>query len=223
MAMTADSGQHGQRHPADPAAALAERLFQDVTGALELFTVYLGDRLGLYRALARRGPGDLGRAGRADRHRRALHPGVAGAPRGERAAGGGRPGGRPAGPPVPAAAGACARPGRPGRRPLPGVQRRRDRPRRAVAAAAGGGVPHRGRAAPAALGPGGQGRLQPGDLPQPAGNAMAARHRGRARPAEPRAARPGGRPGVRPRLVEHRDGAGLPADQRSRATTWTRT
>ena len=56
MAMTADSGQHGQRHPADPAAALAERLFQDVTGALELFTVYLGDRLGLYRAMAGRGP-----------------------------------------------------------------------------------------------------------------------------------------------------------------------
>ena len=56
MAMTADSGQHGQRHPADPAAALAERLFQDVTGALELFTVYLGDRLGLYRALDAGGP-----------------------------------------------------------------------------------------------------------------------------------------------------------------------
>jgi hypothetical protein len=37
---------------ADPVAALAERLFHDVTGALELFTVYLGERLGLYRALA---------------------------------------------------------------------------------------------------------------------------------------------------------------------------
>jgi 2-polyprenyl-3-methyl-5-hydroxy-6-metoxy-1,4-benzoquinol methylase len=54
--MGADSGPQGQRHPADPAAALAERLFQDVTGTLELFTVYLGDRLGLYRALRAGGP-----------------------------------------------------------------------------------------------------------------------------------------------------------------------
>jgi hypothetical protein len=54
--MGADSGPQGQRRPADPAAALAERLFQDVTGALELFTVYLGDRLGLYRALHAGGP-----------------------------------------------------------------------------------------------------------------------------------------------------------------------
>ena len=54
--MRADNGPPGQRRPADPAAALAERLFQDVTGALELFTVYLGDRLGLYRALDAEGP-----------------------------------------------------------------------------------------------------------------------------------------------------------------------
>src|SRR5499427_8032188 len=54
--MGADSGPPGQRRPDDPAAALAERLFQDVTGALELFTVYLGDRLGLYRALHAEGP-----------------------------------------------------------------------------------------------------------------------------------------------------------------------
>src|SRR5215467_4192957 len=54
--MRADSGPPGQRRPADPSAALAERLFQDVTGALELFTVYLGDRLGLYRALHAGGP-----------------------------------------------------------------------------------------------------------------------------------------------------------------------
>jgi 2-polyprenyl-3-methyl-5-hydroxy-6-metoxy-1,4-benzoquinol methylase len=32
--------------------ALAERLFRNTAGALELFAVYLGDRLGLYRALA---------------------------------------------------------------------------------------------------------------------------------------------------------------------------
>ena len=29
----------------DPAGALVERLFQDALGALELYTVYLGDRL----------------------------------------------------------------------------------------------------------------------------------------------------------------------------------
>ena len=42
--------------PADPTAALTERLFHDVIGALELFTVYLGERLGLSRALAADGP-----------------------------------------------------------------------------------------------------------------------------------------------------------------------
>jgi SAM-dependent methyltransferase len=35
--------------------ALVERLFQDAVGALELYAVYLGERLGLYRALAERG------------------------------------------------------------------------------------------------------------------------------------------------------------------------
>jgi 2-polyprenyl-3-methyl-5-hydroxy-6-metoxy-1,4-benzoquinol methylase len=51
--MTTDSTPAGS---ADPADALAERLFHDVIGALELFTVYLGERLGLYRALAADGP-----------------------------------------------------------------------------------------------------------------------------------------------------------------------
>ncbi len=37
-------------------SALAERLLQDELGALELYTVYLGERLGLYRALAEGGP-----------------------------------------------------------------------------------------------------------------------------------------------------------------------
>jgi hypothetical protein len=48
--MTTDSGSPGQGGPADPAAVLADRLFHDVIGAPELFTVYLGERLGLYRA-----------------------------------------------------------------------------------------------------------------------------------------------------------------------------
>lgn len=40
----------------DPTEALAERLFRDARSALELFTVYLGERLGFYRALADGGP-----------------------------------------------------------------------------------------------------------------------------------------------------------------------
>jgi SAM-dependent methyltransferase len=38
------------------AAALSERLFGNALGALDLFCVYLGDQLGLYRALADAGP-----------------------------------------------------------------------------------------------------------------------------------------------------------------------
>ena len=37
-------------------AALVERLMQDTAGALELYTVYIGERLGLYAALANGGP-----------------------------------------------------------------------------------------------------------------------------------------------------------------------
>jgi 2-polyprenyl-3-methyl-5-hydroxy-6-metoxy-1,4-benzoquinol methylase len=36
--------------------ALSQRLFQNVTGALEMYAVYLGERLGYYRALADGGP-----------------------------------------------------------------------------------------------------------------------------------------------------------------------
>jgi SAM-dependent methyltransferase len=52
-----------KRAAADPTAgdpttrsALGDRLFQNALGALELYTVYLGERLGLYRALADGGP-----------------------------------------------------------------------------------------------------------------------------------------------------------------------
>jgi hypothetical protein len=38
------------------ADALAERLFGSTLGALELFSVYLGTELGLYRALEQHGP-----------------------------------------------------------------------------------------------------------------------------------------------------------------------
>src|ERR1700722_17768206 len=37
-------------------AVLADRLFRDMVGALELLTVYLGERLGLYQALYADGP-----------------------------------------------------------------------------------------------------------------------------------------------------------------------
>jgi predicted O-methyltransferase YrrM len=45
-----------QRPEADRTNALHERLFGDALGALELYTIYLGERLGLYRALAESGP-----------------------------------------------------------------------------------------------------------------------------------------------------------------------
>jgi 2-polyprenyl-3-methyl-5-hydroxy-6-metoxy-1,4-benzoquinol methylase len=68
--MATDSGPGG---PADAAAAaLAERLFRDMVGALELYTVYLGERLGLYRALVSGGPATsselAGRTGTAERY-----------------------------------------------------------------------------------------------------------------------------------------------------------
>jgi 2-polyprenyl-3-methyl-5-hydroxy-6-metoxy-1,4-benzoquinol methylase len=70
--MTTDSSPAGEGGPADPAAALADRLFHDMIGALELFTVYLGERLGLYRALAAQGPATpaelAGRTGTAERY-----------------------------------------------------------------------------------------------------------------------------------------------------------
>jgi 2-polyprenyl-3-methyl-5-hydroxy-6-metoxy-1,4-benzoquinol methylase len=56
----------------DEADALVERLFQDALGALELYTVYLGERLGLYRALADGGPATsaelAGRTGTVERY-----------------------------------------------------------------------------------------------------------------------------------------------------------
>lgn len=54
--------------------ALAERLFGALIGAMDLFSVYLGDRLGFYRALAEGGPATSGelaaRTGTAERYAR---------------------------------------------------------------------------------------------------------------------------------------------------------
>lgn len=44
------------RETMDDSEALADRLFHDAHAALELFTVYLGERLGFYRVLADGGP-----------------------------------------------------------------------------------------------------------------------------------------------------------------------
>jgi 2-polyprenyl-3-methyl-5-hydroxy-6-metoxy-1,4-benzoquinol methylase len=71
--MTTENGEAGQRQQeADAAEALTARLRRDMVGALELFTVYLGERLGLYRALAADGPATsaelAGRTGTDERY-----------------------------------------------------------------------------------------------------------------------------------------------------------
>ena len=45
--------------------ALVERLFGATIGAFDMCAVYIGDRLGLYRALAQHGPASAGELGRA--------------------------------------------------------------------------------------------------------------------------------------------------------------
>jgi predicted O-methyltransferase YrrM len=56
----------------DRTEALQERLFGDALGALELYTIYLGVRLGLYRSLAKSGPATssqlAARTGTAERY-----------------------------------------------------------------------------------------------------------------------------------------------------------
>lgn len=53
------AGNRPRRAPAPP-DALVERLFNATTAAMDLFAVYLGDRLGYYRALADGGPATSG-------------------------------------------------------------------------------------------------------------------------------------------------------------------
>src|ERR1700739_4728063 len=53
--MGAEEHLTGRGEPGDP-AALTDRLFRNMVGALELLTVYLGERLGLYQSLYADGP-----------------------------------------------------------------------------------------------------------------------------------------------------------------------
>src|SRR5580658_9734154 len=53
--MGADEHRAAPGQLGDP-EALTARLFRDMAGALEMLTVYLGERLGLYRALQASGP-----------------------------------------------------------------------------------------------------------------------------------------------------------------------
>ena len=66
--------------------ALVDRVVTSTIGLFELAGLYLGDRLGLYRALHDEPGATSGRAGSAHRHRRALRARVARAPGRERAA-----------------------------------------------------------------------------------------------------------------------------------------
>ena len=62
----------GSRPEVDRTEALRERIFGNAVAALELYTVYLGERLGLYRALAEGGPASSSqladRTGTAERY-----------------------------------------------------------------------------------------------------------------------------------------------------------
>jgi 2-polyprenyl-3-methyl-5-hydroxy-6-metoxy-1,4-benzoquinol methylase len=64
--------QDGPARAADASDLLTARLRRDMVGALELFTMYLGERLGLYRALAADGPATsaelAGRTGTTERY-----------------------------------------------------------------------------------------------------------------------------------------------------------
>ncbi|HZO26829.1 MAG TPA: methyltransferase domain-containing protein [Chloroflexota bacterium] len=70
--MSTDQG--GADTSAERRDALVGRIFQSMLGAMDLFNLYLGDRLGLYRALAEGGPATsaelASRAGIAERYAR---------------------------------------------------------------------------------------------------------------------------------------------------------
>src|SRR3954468_7169635 len=63
--MTITEPSPAPQSPVEADGTLADHLFQSGLGALELVTVALGDRLGLYRALAEIGPATVGELARA--------------------------------------------------------------------------------------------------------------------------------------------------------------
>ncbi len=69
---------------ADRRDTLVERIAGDAVGTFDLLNVYLGMRLGLFRALADGGPASSAELAAANRAPRALRPGVARAGRGGR-------------------------------------------------------------------------------------------------------------------------------------------
>ena len=79
--MGAEEHLAAQGRRGDP-EALTARLFRDMAGALELLTVYLGERLGLYRALQAGGPATAAElAARTGTLERGRIPGLATLPR----------------------------------------------------------------------------------------------------------------------------------------------
>ena len=102
----------------DARELLAGRLVDGVTQAMEIFGVYLGVELGLYRALATSGEATEDELAGAGRHRRAVRPRVARAAGGRRLPGLRQPVGPAGAAPVPAARGPRRGPGR-SRQPVP--------------------------------------------------------------------------------------------------------
>ena len=187
---------------------LVERLFGNALGAMDLFCVYLGDRLGLYRALADAGPSTSAElasaAGVNERYAREWleHQAMAGILEAL------DPSAADAGPPL-----------RPARRPRRGPARRgQSQPHGPDGAAPCGmcpadprrarGVPNRRRGAVRRLRrrpPRGPGALHPPAVRQPARGRMVSRGDGHPRSPQRRSAGACRRRRVRTRPVERRD------------------
>ena len=190
---------------------LDERLVESATAALEMYGVHLGRALGLYAALADRGPLTAVRAGRRGRHRRPLRPRVAGT-----AGGVGLPRRRRAEPARRAAPLRAAR--RPRRRLVDVDDPAHVAPLADMVAGIGQCFPRSSR--PTARSrcalpqvrrglPARPGWCQSAGLHARPHRILAARHARPARGAGP-ARGPDRRPRVRPRLLQHRAGQGLP-------------
>ena len=215
--MTTENGEAGQgQQQADAAEALTARLRRDMVGALEIFTVYLGERLGLYRALAADGPATsaelAGRTGTDERYVREWleHHAASGLLEVDDPA---------AGPLVrryrlPAAhAAVLADPDDVRYRAFNGVEiarAARQLPDLADAFRTGGAP------APLPWAPEGRADYNRAVYLNLLGTQWLPGIADVDRRLREEPGRPGGRPGLRPGVVEHRDRAGLPAGQRRR-------